>query len=60
MVTASLHCSVLVDTEPGEGALVVNLDLTIVLFRQFIVTGVRNGGCRYFDPGYFPEVKMFL
>jgi len=44
----------------GQGALEVNLTMRIQYQETFIVTGVKNGGCKYFDNQYFDEIKSLF
>ena len=44
----------------GKCALVVNLTARISYQETFIVTGVKNGGCKYFDTIYFDEVRALF
>ena len=44
----------------GQGALEVNLTTRIQYQETFIVTGVKNGGCKYFDNQYFDEIKSLF
>jgi len=44
----------------GEGALEVNFTARISYQETFIVTGVKNGGCKLFDHQYFDEIKSLF
>jgi len=41
----------------GKGALVLDFVCRIKLEAAFVVTGVKVGGCRFFDMKYLPEVE---
>jgi len=48
-------------TEPlGKGALVLDFVCRVKLEAAFVVTGVKVGGCRFFDMKYLPEVEALF
>jgi len=44
----------------GKGALVLDFVCRIKLEAAFVVTGVKVGGCRFFDMKYLPEVEALF
>jgi len=44
----------------GQGAVELDLSMRIRFEEKFIVTGIKNGGCKYFDDLYFDEVKALF
>ena len=44
----------------GQGAVEIELKARIRFEETFIVTGVKNGGCKYFDTKYFDEIKALF
>ena len=51
---------VTIESTLGQGALEVDLIARIRYQETFIVTGVKNGGCKYFDQQYFDEIKSLF
>ena len=53
-------CEVDVINNLGEGALEIVLIARIKIKETFTVTGMKNGGSKFFDKMYFDEVKGFF